>query len=128
MTDIALESFFLLHPDCKEIVAILLELLSRGVLVEEGIIDLLEALERSQRKQVKPFQGHALETGWKHSTHDEVVVGVDHHLDLISSEVLDGVGQSGVAIEARYHELLREPVGCDLLRKRRIGDPQDGGS
>ena len=84
-------------------------------MVKESIVDLLEASERSQRKRVEPIQGHALKTRSKHSTHEEVVVRVNCHLDLISSEVLDGVGHSGVAIEARYHELLREPVGCDLL-------------
>ena len=46
------------------------------------------------------------------------------HLDLISSKVLNGVGHSGVAIEARYHELLRKQAGCDL--RKRIS-PQDGG-
>ena len=55
------------------------------------------------------------------------MVGVDHHLDLVSSEMLDGVGHSGVTIVVQHHELLREPMGYDL-RKRRIGDQQDGGS
>ena len=57
-----------------------------------------------------------------------VIVGVGRHLDLISLEVLEIVGHSIVAIEARYYELLRKLMGCDLFRKRRIGDPQDGGS
>jgi len=63
MTDVALESLSLLHPDRKEMVTILFELLLRRVLVEEDIIDLLEAAERSRRKQVEPVQGHALKTG-----------------------------------------------------------------
>ena len=58
----------------------------------------------------------------------KVVVRVNHHLDQISSEVLDGVSHSSVTIEARHHELLQELVGCDLLQKRRIKDPCDGGS
>ena len=33
-------------------------------------------------------------------------MGVDRHLDLIDSEVLDGVGHSGMTVEARYHELF----------------------
>ena len=62
MTDVALESFSLLHPDRKEMFAILLELLPRSVLVEDGSTDLLEALERSQKKRVEPIQGYALMT------------------------------------------------------------------
>jgi len=38
MTDVALESFSLLHPDRKEMVTILLELMLRGVLVKEDIL------------------------------------------------------------------------------------------
>jgi len=45
MTDVALESLSLLHPDRKEMVTILFELLLRRILVEEDIIDLLEAAE-----------------------------------------------------------------------------------
>jgi len=43
MINVALKSFSLLHPDRKEMIVILLELLPQGVLVEEGITDLLEA-------------------------------------------------------------------------------------
>ena len=53
---------------------------------------------------------------------------VDRYLDVIGSEVLDGIGHSGVAIKARYHELFWEPVGHDLLQKWGIGDLQDGRS
>ena len=42
--------------------------------------------------------------------------------------MLDGVGHSSVAIEALYHEFFREPIGSDLLLKRRIENPQDEGS
>ena len=54
MIDVALESFSLLPLDRKEMVVILLELLPRGVLVTEGITDLLGALERSWKKRVEP--------------------------------------------------------------------------
>jgi len=55
-------------------------------------------------------------------------VGVNCHLDLIGSEMLDGIGYFGIAVETRYHELLQELMGCDFLQKRRIKDSQDGGS
>jgi len=55
-------------------------------------------------------------------------VRVDHHLDLISLEMLERVGYSYVAIEARYYKFLRDSMGCDFLRKRRIKNSQDGGS
>ena len=55
-------------------------------------------------------------------------MGMDSHLDLVGSEVLDGIGHSSITVESRYHELLLKPMRYDLLRKRRIGDPQDGRS
>jgi len=48
MTDAVLESFSVLHFGRKKMIAILFELLSRGVLVEEDITDLLKALERAK--------------------------------------------------------------------------------
>jgi len=45
ITDVALQSFSLLHLDHKEMVVVLLKLLSRGILVEEGAADLLKAPE-----------------------------------------------------------------------------------
>ena len=57
-----------------------------------------KASERPRWEGIEPVQGRALETERKHLTHEVVVVGVDHHLDLISSEMLDMVGYSGVTI------------------------------
>jgi len=42
-------------------------------------------------------------------------MGLNCHLNLIGSEVLDRVGHSGIAVEVRYHELFWKPVGRDLL-------------
>jgi len=42
-------------------------------------------------------------------------VRVDHHLDLIGSEILERVDYSGVAIEVQYYKFLRESIGCDFL-------------
>jgi len=70
---------------------------------------------------------HALETGKKYPTHEKIIMGVDSHLDLIGSEMLDEVDHSGIAVKALYHKLLWEPVGRDL-RKWRIRDSQDGKS
>ena len=52
------------------------------------------------------LRSRALETGRKYSTQEEIVMGVDRHLDLIGTKVLDGVNHSGIAVEVRYHELL----------------------
>ena len=45
ITDVALESFSLLHLDHKEMV-VLLELPPQGILIEKGITDLLKIPER----------------------------------------------------------------------------------
>ena len=45
ITDVALESFSLLHHDCEEMIVVLL-LLSSGILVKEVTADLLKILER----------------------------------------------------------------------------------
>jgi len=42
-------------------------------------------------------------------------MGVHRQLDLIGSEVLDGIDHSGIAVEARYRELLWKPMRHDLL-------------
>ena len=47
MADVALDSISLLYLERKEMVVILLELLSQDVLDEKSITDLLEAPERS---------------------------------------------------------------------------------
>ena len=39
---------------------------------------------------------------------------VDHHLILVVLKMLDGVGRSGVEIEARHNKLPREMVGHDF--------------
>ena len=46
------------------------------------------------------------------------------HLVLILTEVLDGVGRSRIALEARHHELLREAVRSDILEERRVKGAQ----
>ena len=53
---------------------------------------------------------------------------VNCRLDLIGSEVLDGVDCSGVTNEAQYHELFWKAMRHDLLQKRGIKDPQNGRS
>jgi len=42
-------------------------------------------------------------------------VGMDRHLNLIGSEVLDRVGHFGMEVETRYHKLLQKSVRHDLL-------------
>jgi len=54
-TDATFKGFFMLHFDGENIVTVLLELLLRGILVEEGIADLLKAPERSRREGVEPI-------------------------------------------------------------------------
>ena len=47
ITDATLQGLSLLYLDDDEVVAFLLELLPRGILVEEGIADFLKTLERA---------------------------------------------------------------------------------
>jgi len=70
-------------------------------------------------------QGQAFETERKYLTHEIIIVGVDHYLDLIGSKVLDGFGRSDVVIEARYYKLLWKVMRRELLRKREIRDPKN---
>jgi len=49
---------------------------------------------------------------------------VDRHLVLVLTEVLDRVGRSRVALEARHHELLRETVRSDILGEQRVKGTQ----
>ena len=53
-----------------------------------------------------------------------VIMRVDRHLVLVLTEVLDWVGCSQVAFEARRHELLREAIRSYLLGERRVEDAQ----
>ena len=41
-------------------------------------------------------------------------MGVDRHLELIGSKVLEGIGHYDVTLEAQYRELL-ESTGHDFL-------------
>ena len=58
--NVAFDGLSWLHLDGEKVVVVLLKLLPRGVLVEEGIANLLEAPERSCCEGVKPVQGQAL--------------------------------------------------------------------
>jgi len=51
----------------------------------------------------------------KYPTHETVIVGVNHHLDLIRSEVLDRSITPMPHSKFWYHELPRELVGHDFL-------------
>ena len=54
IADVTLQGLSLLHLDGEEVVVVLLEFLSRGILVEKGIADFLEAPKRPQWKGVEP--------------------------------------------------------------------------
>ena len=102
-------------------VVLVLELLPRDILVKEDIADLLEVLERLRRKQVELIKDHTHETRRKYLTYEEIVMGVECHRDQVGMKVLNRVsysgitfGYSGIAVEARYYELLWESVGRDL--------------
>ena len=49
------------------------------------------------------------------TAHEEVIVGVDRHLVLVMSKMLDGVCHSRVPVEVLHSELLWEMVREDLL-------------
>ena len=53
ITDIALQGLSLLHLDSEEVVVVLLELLSRGILVEKGVANFLKAPERQRWEKVE---------------------------------------------------------------------------
>jgi len=116
ITDIVFEAPSSLHLDCEKVVTILLELPSKRIIVIESMLHLFESPERLSRECIEPVVGNALETGWEHTTQEQVIVKVDHHLVLVLTEVLDGVSRSRVGLEAPYHELHREAVRSDILR------------
>ena len=68
------------------------------------------------RKRVKPAEDDPLEAGGEHPA-NEVIMRVDRHFILVVLKMLDGVGRSGVEVEARHHELPRETVSHDFLRE-----------
>jgi len=76
--------------------------------------------ERLSRECVEPDIGSAMEIGREHTTQEYIFVRVDCYLVLVFTHVLDGVGGFRIALETRHHELLREAVRSDLLRKRRV--------
>ena len=86
----------------------------------ESLLHLFKALERSSREFIEPVITCALETRREHTTQEQVIVRVSHHLVLVLMEMLDGVGRSRAALEARHHELFRETVRSDILRERRV--------
>ena len=69
--------------------AILLSLLTRGVLSEEDFDHLRKVMERARWEGVKPVRGRTFLTGREGEAHDWIIVGVDHHL---ISEVTDMLG------------------------------------
>ena len=93
ITNVMFEALFELHFDCKEVIDVLLKLPSGSVLVIEDLPHLFKAPEQIPRERVELVVGDAFETGWKHVTQEEVIMRVDRHLVLVSSEVLNGIGR-----------------------------------
>ena len=86
-------------------VVVLLEFASGPKLIVEGLPLLLKVLKRVARKRVKPIRGDPLETGGEHPAHEKVVVRINRYLILVVPKMLDGVGRTGVEVEARHYEL-----------------------
>ena len=54
ITDVPLKGLSLLHLDGEEVVVIILKLISRDILVEEGVDDLFKTPERPRWEEVEP--------------------------------------------------------------------------
>jgi len=81
-------ALFGLHLDRKKVVVVLLQFQSESVLVVKGLLHILKALERLFWESVEPVICSALETGWEHTTQEQVVVRTCLHLVLVLTEVL----------------------------------------
>jgi len=103
---------------------VLLKLTLRSILVVEDLPHFFEVLEWAPQERVEPIEGDALEAGWEHAAQAAIFVGVNHHLVLVLSKMLDRVGRSGVAVEAWHYEFLREVVRDDFLQELCVGSPQ----
>jgi len=68
ITDILLEALPMLHFEGEKMVAVLLELSTGSVLVVEGMLHLLESLERLRWECVEPVIGGTFDTGWEYTT------------------------------------------------------------
>ena len=99
ITDIVLKILPRLHPDSEEVIAVFLQLRPRSVLVVKDLLHLSEESERLPQERVEPFIGSAFETEGEHTTQEEVVMRVNHHLILVLSEVLDRIGRPRVVFE-----------------------------
>ena len=79
--------------------AILLCLMARGILGKKCFGYLSKVVERVWRQRVKPIRGRAFQTRRKCASHYWIIVGVDHHLILVVSNVLDQIAHSRIVIE-----------------------------
>jgi len=62
------------------------------------------------RKRVKSVVGGAFETGWEHTSQEEVIMRVDRYLVLVLSEEMNGINRSRVVLEVRHYELFEKTV------------------
>ena len=94
--DVRVEAVSLPHLNGEQVMVILLGLLTRAVLGDECLSNFHEVVERVWRQGVEPIQGLTFQAGRKSKAHDWIVTGVDYHLILKVSNVLNWITQSGV--------------------------------
>ena len=100
--------------------AILLCLMARGILGKKCFGYLSKVVERVWRQRVKPIRGRAFQTRRKCVSHYWIIVGVDHHLILVVSNVLDQIAHSRIVIENESWEFSLEPALLYLLGEKGI--------
>ena len=105
--DVRLETAGESHLDGKEVVIVLLELLTGKVLREEQLGEILEVADRSCRKRVELIESYSVQTGGEDPAQDGVASGIDHHLVLILAEMLNRIALVGVAVKGWIMNFLR---------------------
>ena len=71
---------------------------------------------------VESICSHALQAGRKDQIHEGIVAGVDYHLILEVSNVLDWVARSAIIIKGQSCKLFRELAVQNLFREREVED------
>ena len=92
--------------DEKEMMVVMIELLAWGVLIKEQLGEILEVTNRSWRKRVEPIRGYSLQARGEDPTQDRVIFGIDHHLIMILTEILDWVVLTELAVKGQNRELI----------------------
>ena len=60
-SEIAFEALTALHLDGQEVMTVILDLLAGDVLIDEGLVDLIEGVERLWTERIEPVARHSFQ-------------------------------------------------------------------